>query len=120
MTLGGDERGYGVDSPHFDGQIPAVSIRGDPVGGVHGRLLSSLGFLGAIGIATRMRNVGYTYQRRDILADQDTPGFGEWYNSRGRDGTGGSSWLLKNILGGGNQLMSCEASTAICGTTVGG
>ena len=120
MALGGDERGSGADSPHFDGQIPAVSIRGDPIGGAHGRLLSSLGFSGAIGIATRMRNVGNTHQRRDMLADEDTRSFGEWYNSRGRDGTGGSSWSLKNILGGGNRLMSREASTASRGTTVGG
>lgn len=116
-ALGGDERDDdGADSLHFEGQIPAVNIGGDPVHGTHGGnrgLLSSLGLSGAIGI---MRNVGNTYQRRDMLADEDTRSFGEWYTSRGRDGTGGSSWSLKSILGGGPRLLSREASTTSRGT----
>jgi hypothetical protein len=123
MALGGDERGDGADSPHFDGEIPAVSTRGDPVGSVHGgnrRLLSSLGFAGAISAATKMKNVGNTYQRRDMLADEDTRSFGEWYTSRGRDETGESSWSLKSILGGGTRLASREASTGSRGTNTGG
>ena len=123
MALGGDERGDGADSPHFDGEIPAVSTCGDPVGSVHGRnrgLLSSLGLASAISAATKMRNVGSTYQRRDMLADEDTRSFGEWYASRGKDGTGGSSWSLKSILGGGTRLASREASTGSRGTNAGG
>ena len=119
MALGGDERGDGADSPHFDGEIPAVSTCGDPVGSVHGGnrgLLSSLGFAGAFSAATKMRNVGNTYQRRDMLADEDTRSFGEWNASRGRDGTGESSWSLKSILGGGTRL----ASTGSRGTNTGG
>ena len=123
IALGGDERGNGADSPHFDGEIPVVSTCGDPVASVHGRnrgLLSSLGLAGAISAATRMRNVGSTYQRRDMLADEDTRSFGEWYASRGGDGTGGSSWSLKSILGGGTRLASREASTGSRGTNAGG
>ena len=123
IVLGGDERGDGADSPHFDGEIPVVSTRGDLVGSVHGGnrgLLSSLGFAGAISALTKMRNVGSTYQRRDMLADEDTRSFGDWYASRGRDGTGGSSWSLKSILGGGTRLASRQASTASRGTNTGG
>ena len=123
MALGGDDRGDGADSPHFDGEIPVVSIRGEPVGGAHGGnrgFLSSLGFAGAISAATKMRDVGNTYQRRDMLDDEDTRSFGEWYTSRGRDGTGGSSWSLKSILGGGTRLASREASTGSRGTNTGG
>lgn len=107
ILLGGDERGDGADSPHFDGQIPAVSIRGDTVNGGNHGFLSSLGLSGVVGITTKMRNVR-NYQRRDMLADEDTRSFGEWYSSRRRDGTGGSSWSLKSILG--NRLVSREAS----------
>ena len=123
MALGGDERGDGADSPHFDGEIPAVSTRGNPVGSVNGGnrgLLNSLGFVGAISAATKMRNAGNTYQRRDMLADEDTRSFGEWYASRGRDGTGESSWSLKSILAGGTRLASREASTGSRGTNTGG
>ena len=123
IALGSDERGDGADSPHFDGEIPAVSTRGDPVANVHGAnrgLLSSLGLAGAISAATKMRNIGSTYQRRDMLADEDTRSFGEWYASRGRDGSGGSSWSLKSILGGGTRLASREASTTSRGTNAGG
>jgi hypothetical protein len=122
IALGGDERGDGADSPHFDGEIPAVSTHGDPVRNVHGGnrgLLSSLGLAGAISAATRMRNVRSTYQRRDMLADEDTRSFGEWHASRVRDGTGGSSWSLKSILGGGTRLASRAASTASRGTNAG-
>ena len=120
MVLGDDERGDGADSLHFDGEIPAVSTRGDPFGSVYGgnrRLLSSLGFAGA---TTKMGNVRNTYQRRDMLDDEDTRSFGEWYASRGRDGTGESSWSLKSILGGGARLVSREASTGSRGTNTGG
>ena len=123
IALGGDERGDGADSPHFDGEIPAVNTRGNPVGSVHGGnrgLLSSLGFSGAVSAATKMRNVGNTYQRRDMLDDEDTRSFGEWYASRGGDGTEGSSWSLMSILGGGTRLASRNASTGSRGTNTGG
>ena len=120
MALGGDERGDGADSPHFDGEIPVVSTCGDPVGGGHAGNRGLLGSLGFAVAATKMRNVGNTYQRRDMLADEDTRSFGEWYASRGRDGTGESSWSLKSILGGGTRLASREASTGSRGTNTGG
>ena len=119
MALGGDDRGDRADSPHFDGEIPAVSTRGDHDGGNRG-LLSSLGFVGAISAVTKMKNARNAYQRRDMLADEDTRSFGEWYASRGGDGTGGSSWSLKNILGGGARLASREASIGSHGTNTGG
>ncbi|KAF8813335.1 galactose oxidase [Phlegmacium glaucopus] len=121
MALGSNERDDGADSLHFEGQIPtAVSTHGDLAQGTHGGnrgLLRSLGLSGAIGV---MRNAGNTYQRRDMLADEDTRSFGEWYASRGRDGTGESSWSLRSILGGGPRLLSREASTTSRGTNTGG
>ena len=123
MSLGSDERGSGADSPHFNGQIPAVNIHGNPVGSPHGGshgLLRSLGLSGAIDAATKMWSVGSTHQRRDMLADEDTRSFGGWYPSRDRDGTEGSSWSLKSFLGGGTRLLSREASITSRGTIGGG
>ncbi|KIM39937.1 hypothetical protein M413DRAFT_11987 [Hebeloma cylindrosporum] len=109
-ALGGSDDG--ADSPHFGRDIPVAGMQ--EMGEVHGHrgLLSSLGIAGALGAVTRMRSVqGYQqYQRRDMLADEDTRSFGEWYNARRRDGTGGSSWSLRSILGGGSRLRSREAS----------
>ena len=122
MAIGGDERGDSPDSPHFDSAIPVVSTRGDPAEEIHGGnrgFLTSLGLAGVISAATKMRNVENTYQRRDMLADEDTRSFGEWRAPRGRDGTEGSSWSLKSILGGGTRLLSREASTASRGTNAG-
>jgi len=34
-----------------------------------------------------------------MLADEDTREFGEWYDTRRRDGSGGSAWSLRSILG---------------------
>lgn len=116
MALAGGERGRGADSLHFDGEIPVVSVRGDTVGGTHPRNRGFLGLMGAISAATNMRNVENTYQRRDMLADEDTRSFGGWYD---RDGRRGSSWSLKSILGGGTRLPSREASTTSRGTNSG-
>ena len=88
-------------------------MNGDPVMDTHRgnrRLLYSLGLSGALGVATKMKNVGDGYQRRDMLADEDTRSFGEWYASGGKEGTEGSSWSLKSILGGGSGLLSREAT----------
>ena len=119
MALGGCD---GTNSPHLDDEIPVVDIRGDPVmrtyGGNRG-LLTSLGLVSAISAATKMKKMENTYQRRDMLADEDTRSFGEWYTSRSGDGTDGSSWSLKSILGGGTRLLSREASTASRGTNTG-
>ena len=118
MALEGGERGGGADSPHFDGDIPVVSTRGDTIGGTHAGNRGLLGLVGAISAATNMRNVKNTYLRRDMLADEDTRSFGEWY---GRDGSRRSSWSLslKSILGGGTRLSSREASTTSRGTNSG-
>jgi Galactose oxidase, central domain len=116
MALGGCD---GANSPHVDGEIPVVDIRGDPVMRTYGGNRGLLTSLGLISAATKMRNMENTYQRRDMLADEDTRSFGEWYTSRSRDGTDGSSWSLKSILGGGTRLLSREASTASRGTNTG-
>ena len=112
-AIGGSDDG--PDSPHFNGDIPAAGMQ--EMGEAHGHrgLLSSLGItgaLGAVGAVTRMRTIRdyQQYQRRDMLADEDTRSFGEWYNARRRDGTGGSSWSLRSILGGGTRLRSRETS----------
>jgi len=113
MALGGSDDG--ADSPHFGGDIPAVGMQEMGEGHGHRGLLSSLGItgaLGAVGAVTRMRTTRnyQQYQRRDMLADEDTRSFGEWYNTRRRDGTSGSSWSLRSILGSGTRLQSREAS----------
>ncbi|KAF8969154.1 hypothetical protein BDZ97DRAFT_1695878 [Flammula alnicola] len=116
MALGADDDD-GRDSPHFEGQIPAAGMHeiDEPHG--HHRILSTLGITGAFGAAAKMRSVRNTaQQRRDMLADEDTRSFGEWYNSRGKDWTGGSSWSLRSILGGGPRLWSRDASTTSHGT----
>ncbi|KAF8150818.1 hypothetical protein B0H34DRAFT_678582 [Crassisporium funariophilum] len=118
MALGGDEGSEGGDSPHFDGEIPVVGMHGeDGMRQAHRRgLLNSLGITGAIGAASKMMTVGNNHERRDMLADEDTRDFGEWYTSRRRDGTGGSSWSLRSILGGGARLVSRHSSTTSRGT----
>ena len=105
----------GPDSSHFGGDIPSAGMQ--EMGEAHGHrgLLSTLGITGALGAVsavTRMRSIGgyRQYQRRDMLADEDTRSFGEWYNARRRDRTSGSSWALRSILGGGTRLQSRDAS----------
>lgn len=57
---------------------------------------AAFGIAGTIG--AKSRNARHTY-RRDMLADEDTQEFGDWYNARRREGTGGSSWSLKSLFG---------------------
>jgi len=49
--------------------------------------------------ATGTRNIRHVPERRDMLADEDTRDFGAWYDARRRDGSGGSSWSLRSIIG---------------------
>ncbi|CAA7266976.1 unnamed protein product [Cyclocybe aegerita] len=97
-----DDRG----SPHLHERIPIANMSeiNSPPPAHHG-ILATLGLVGA---ATRLRAVSNPQQRRDMLADEDTQSFGEWYNARRREGTAGSSWSLRSILGG---LRSREVST---------
>ncbi|KDR78836.1 hypothetical protein GALMADRAFT_244433 [Galerina marginata CBS 339.88] len=120
LALGGMDGDDGDESPHFDGQIPVVGMHELDESPVHGNghrgFLSSLGIAGALGVGTKMRTVRNSqYQRRDMLADEDTRSFGEWYNSRAKDGRAGSSWSLRSILGGG-RLRSRDGSTTSHGT----
>lgn len=95
----------GGDNSLRPGSTIPVAVRYDEKGtpGVarwgNGLLGTAFGIAGTIGAATKLRNARDTYQRRDMLADEDTRDFGEWYNARRRDGTGGSSWSLKSIIG---------------------
>jgi len=47
----------------------------------------------------KSRGVRDTYQRRDMLADEDIPEFGQWSGARRGSGIGKSSLSLKSILG---------------------
>ncbi|PPQ68641.1 hypothetical protein CVT26_002925 [Gymnopilus dilepis] len=115
MALGhyDDEDG---DSPHLSGEIPGAGFHlvDSPPGRVRS-ILDTLGIAGALSAATKMPTVrNAQYQRRDMLADEDTRSFGEWYNAR-RDVTAGSSWSLRSFFSG-NRLRSRDASTTSYGT----
>lgn len=104
MPVGGDE---GDDSSsirtgfvippatrHDEKGVPGAS------GWASGLITAALSITGTAGAATKSRNARNMSQRRDMLADEDTREFGEWYNARRRDGTGGSSWSLNRMFGG--------------------
>lgn len=88
-----DEDGDGDNSTTR--HIPAVRMHADI--GRHG-IFSSLGPLSA---ALKVRAGRSAAPRRDMLADEDDRSIGDWYNDRRGDGTAGSSWSLKSILGAG-------------------
>ena len=64
-----------------------------------GFLGTAFGIAGRFSLIAKSKNVRGTYQRRDMLADEDMPDLGEWYSTRRRDGTRGSSLSLRSILG---------------------
>jgi len=115
-VLGDDDDGR--DSPHFGSQIPIAGTN-DVDDHRHSRgLLGTLGIAGALSAATKMRSVRKMQaQRRDMLADEDTRSFGEWYKARQRSGTGNSTWSLLSIFGGAGgsnrtpRIRSREPST---------
>ncbi|KAH9481303.1 Adagio protein 2 [Psilocybe cubensis] len=112
LALGGDDDDES-DSPHLSGPIPVVGMHRE-MGEVRGArgLLGSLGIASALSAATKMRSMRNQPPRRDMLADEDTRSFGEWYNARKREGRGGSSWSLLNMFGGGTpRLRSRQASS---------
>ncbi|KAF9467985.1 hypothetical protein BDZ94DRAFT_1318108 [Collybia nuda] len=89
------------NSLHVTGEIPAVVYANDKTEFGHGwslGIIHTLGLAGVIGAATGSRNVRLVQGRRDMLADEDTRDFREWYDARRRDGTGGSSRSLRSIL----------------------
>ncbi|KAF8907288.1 hypothetical protein CPB84DRAFT_1843991 [Gymnopilus junonius] len=103
------------DSPYLN-EIPEAGFHelDPPQGRAHG-ILGTLGLAGALTAATKMRTVRHAQrQRRDMLADEDTRSFGEWYNAR-RQATNGSSWSLRSFLGG-SRLRSRDASITSHGT----
>lgn len=117
MALHADDNDEdGESSPHMAGGIPAAGYADDKREFGHGwnlGVLNSLGLAGVIGATTGSRNTRHMQRRRDMLADEDTRDFGEWYDARRRDGTGGSSWSLRSILG--TRMRSREPSTGTAG-----
>jgi hypothetical protein len=100
-----DEDGDDNPSPRH---IPAVRMHADIPR--HGILRS----LGPLSAALKIRN-GRGAPRRDMLADEDERSFGDWYNERRGDGTAGSSWSLRSILGAG-VMRSREPSVGSYGS----
>ncbi|KAJ3568723.1 hypothetical protein NP233_g5529 [Leucocoprinus birnbaumii] len=112
LIIGNDEDG-GNSSLHAGSTIPVATMYSGngTTGGRWGNgvLGAALGIAGTLTTAVKQRNARDTYQRRDMLADEDTREFGEWYNARRRDGTAGSSFSLRSILGA--RFRSREPST---------
>lgn len=108
--LGDDDDDVTRSTSQIAHRIPAVRMHTEP----------TVGILNSLGIAGALRRSTYqpTAPRRDMLADEDTRSFGEWYNNRKREGTGGSSWSLRSILGGGviGRSRSRNASAVSYGT----
>lgn len=111
MTIDDDDDGGG-SSLHAGPIIPTATMyeqKGAPSAASRGFLSAAFSIAGTIGAVTKSRNPRDVYRRRDMLADEDTRDFGEWYHARRRDGTSGSSWSLKGILGA--RFRSREPST---------
>ncbi|KAF9048517.1 hypothetical protein BJ165DRAFT_1525964 [Panaeolus papilionaceus] len=115
FTLDGDEDDN--ESQHLGGAIPEVAMNNPTPANSrfineHG-LLSSLGIAGAFTMASKLKRTKTTYERRDMLADEDSQSLGHWYlyNERGKDGTAGSSWSLKSIFGGDGKKKSRDTSS---------
>ncbi|KAF5359254.1 hypothetical protein D9756_003093 [Leucocoprinus leucothites] len=113
LLIGDDEDG-GNSSLHAGPTIPVATMySGNGATSAsrwgNGLLGTAFGIAGTITAAAKLRNTRNAYQRRDMLADEDTRDFGEWYNARRRDGTTGSSFSLRSILGA--RFRSREPST---------
>jgi len=111
VSILGDDDDTGSDQFRA---IPALTMR---EGYERRSVLGSIG--GVVGAAaTRMRSTRQpnVLERRDMLADEDTRSFGEWYRVQESDAAG-SSWSLRSILGGGtHRLASREPSFGSRGT----
>ena len=107
------------DSPHalVGGRIPAARMHSVESLEPHQGFLTTLGLAGP---RTKTRIVRNGQTRRDMLADEDTRSFGEWYDSRQRDGTGGSTWSLLSILGAGVRRRSRDPSGSVVSHKSGG
>lgn len=105
-----DDEDMASQSPATQRSIPIAGgydekTRGSPRqrGGRAGGVLSSLGLAGIVGVVQRVNSP--RRERRDMLADEDTRDFNEWY--RNAYGTGESSWSLRTLFG---NRMRREAS----------
>ncbi|TFK33222.1 hypothetical protein BDQ12DRAFT_637787 [Crucibulum laeve] len=115
-ALHDDDDGDEESSPHLAGGIPVARLSDEKVGGSHGwGILSSLPLIGGTLSAAAGRRGQRNTERRDMLADEDTREFGDWWDDRRRDGTGGSSWSLRTILS--RRMRSREPSVRSGGGT---
>jgi hypothetical protein len=93
---GGDD---GNDRAHSKEGIPAARFSDDPASYSQHRwgfgLLDTIGLAGILSAATGGRTVRHIPERRDMLADEDS----QWYDARRRDGSSGSVWSLRSVLG---------------------
>jgi hypothetical protein len=120
MTLNGGDGGGGSEaSLHSTEGIPAARLSDDTMSpNEHGwgfGVLDTIGLASILRAATGGRTVRHIPERRDMLADEDTRDFGEWYDARRRDGSSGSAWSLRSILGA--RMRTREPSAA---STLGG
>lgn len=99
VALNGDDDDEG-GSTHPMEEIPAARFSDDTYNQHRWGfgLLDSIGLAGILNATTGGRTIRHVPQRRDMLADEDTE-FGGWYDARKRDGSGGSAWSLRSILG---------------------
>lgn len=114
MALNGGDDGDG--SVHSDEGIPAARFSDDPVSYNQHRwglgLLDTIGLAGFLRAATGGRTVRHIPERRDMFADEDRE-FGEWYDARRRDGSGGSAWSLRSVLAARIRSRQASASSSL-------
>jgi len=80
-----------------------------------GLMGAAFGIAGTLSVMAKSRGVRDTYQRRDMLADEDMPEFGRRSGTRRWSGTGKSSLSLKSLLG--IRFRSHEPSTSSRGSS---
>ena len=112
---GGDDGDDGDGSAHSEEGIPAARFFDDPVSRDQHRW--GVGLLDTIGLVRLLRSatggtVRHIPERRDMFADEDRE-FGEWYGAGRRDGSGGSVWSLRSVLGARDRIRQPSASSTL-------
>ena len=108
------------DSLHVNPTIPTVTFNSgscalstDRWG--NGLMGAAFGIAGTLSAMAKFRGVRYAHQRRDMLADEDMPEFGQWSGTRRWSGTGKSSLSWKSFFG--IRFRSREPSTSSRGSS---